>query len=239
MRTLRSAGRSFYAFGTSEVYRNAVLIKLKNPPHLFQPFNYTEEKRHPRYFEYARAVVGDGMDRRILSFGCSTGKEVFSLRDYFPHAFIKGIDINPRNIAKCKHRLRTTGDENISFAVGWATFGEPTASYDAIFCLAVLTHGDLVTSRAERCDHLISFADFELVVGDLARCLKIGGLLFIAASSFRFEDTRIYDCLRLFCRRIGRTRSANFRRPIGYCAASPTRTSGFARFAESQLCNTV
>jgi len=193
LRTLLSAGRSLYTFATSEAYRSGALIKLKKPPHLFQPFVHTEEDRHPLYFEYARTVINDGTGRRLLSFGCSSGEEVFSLRGYFPRAFIKGIDINPRNIAKCRRRLRASGDKNIAFAVDGTTFDEQSDSYDAIFCMSVFTHGELVTSRAERCDHLIRFADFECVVADLARCLKSGGMLFIAGSSFRFKDTAIYD----------------------------------------------
>jgi hypothetical protein len=73
------------------------------------------------------------------------------------------------------------------FAVAASTAAEPALSYDAIFCMAVLRHGDL--AEAERCDPLLRFADFERTVGDFARCLKPGGLLALRFCNFRFADT--------------------------------------------------
>jgi len=42
--------------------------------------------------------LGDGAGVRLLSFGCSRGEEVFTLRHYFSTAAIKGIDIDPDNV---------------------------------------------------------------------------------------------------------------------------------------------
>ncbi len=124
------------------------------------------------------------------SIGCSTGEEVFSLRRYFPQASIKGIDINPFNIAICRRQLSKMGDEQTFFAVGGSTSVEPDAGYDAIFAMAVFRHGDLnVSPPPPKCDHYIRFADFEASVTDMARVLKPGGLLAIQGAMFRFADT--------------------------------------------------
>jgi SAM-dependent methyltransferase len=117
---------------------------------------------------------------------------VFSLRNYFPGAALKGIDIDPVNIAECWRRARDEPDRagNMTFAAAADMRGEPADSYDAIVCLAVLCHGDLSLPGVERCDHLLKFDDFETLVGEFARCLKPAGLLILHTTSFRFCDTR-------------------------------------------------
>ena len=77
----------------------------------------------------------------------------------------------------------------MTFAQAATTAGEFSASYDAIFCLAVLCLGDLTTNGAEHCDPYLRFADFERIVIDFARCLKPGGLLLLHTTNFRFVDT--------------------------------------------------
>src|SRR5690348_5151678 len=124
----------------------------------------------------------------ILSYGCSTGDEVFSLRRYFPCANIKGLDINPANVAVCRRRLKNTPDANIVFATADSTGAEPSRDYDAIFCMAVLRHGSLGLPGVTRSDHLIRFEDFSRAVADFERCLKPGGLLVIRHSNFRLCD---------------------------------------------------
>jgi len=156
---------------------------------LFQPYNHTSPDRYPWLFRFAAAQFGPSQRLRILSFGCSRGEEAFTLRKYFPAADIKGIDIDPRNIACCRARAQEEASAGMTFATAATTEGEQTEFYDAIFCLAVLCLGDLTTSSAQRCDPLLRFDDFERLVVDFARCLKPGGLLFLHTTNFRFCDT--------------------------------------------------
>ena len=129
---------------------------------------------------------------RLLSFGCSTGEEVFTLRRYFPGATIDGVDIHPYRVAAARERLRRRGgDPALSFAVAGSAKHLPDGYYDAIFCLAVFRHGGLQPGPAPRCDHLIKFAAVEQTVTELARCLKSGGFLAIAHSNFRFADMAV------------------------------------------------
>jgi SAM-dependent methyltransferase len=157
----------------------------------YQTYSYTRPDRYPWLFEFAARRLGSHLPLTILSFGCSRGDEVFSLRRYFPTAALKGIDVNPRNIARCLARMRAENTTNMTFATGATTEGEPTGTYDAIFCLAVLVSGDLTTSGAQRSDPVLHFERFDRQVSDFARCLKPGGLLVLHTTSFRFCDTTV------------------------------------------------
>ena len=154
----------------------------------FQPYPHTLPDRYPWLFDFAAAALDDVPAPRLLSFGCSRGDEVFSLRRRFPDAAIKGLDIDPANIAACQARPH---DHGVSFEAASNTRGEPSGGYDAIFCLAVLCHGDLTIKRARKSEPLLRFGDFERTIKDLARCLKPGGFLFLHTTSFRFCDTTV------------------------------------------------
>jgi SAM-dependent methyltransferase len=162
-------------------------------PGAFQPYNHTLPDRYPWLFEFAAAELRQRPDPRILSFGCSHGEEPYTLLKYFPRAHIKGIDVDPRNIARCNARPPVAGARPLVFAVAANTLGEASESLDAIFCLAVLCHGDLTTSGAQRSDPHLYFERFESLVTDFARCLRPGGLLLLHTTNFRFCDTAVYQ----------------------------------------------
>ncbi len=155
----------------------------------FQPYPHTLPDRYPWLFDFARSALEDVPATRLLSFGCSRGDEVFSLRGRFPNAEIKGVDIDPANIAACGARRRALNDDRSSFEVASSAGAEIPGHYDAIFCLAVLCHGDLTVTGTRRSDPLLRFKDFERTVADFTRCLRPGGLLFLHTTSFRFCDT--------------------------------------------------
>jgi len=169
-------------------YRNIRWLLWRRPAGAFQPFNDTAPDRYPRIFAFVQAALGEQNEARILSYGCSTGEEVFSLRGYFPRAAIKGTDVNAGNISTARRRLKGSPDASLSFAVAGSTNAEPDAAYDAIFAMAVLRHGGLGLPGVNRCDHLIRFADFAATIADFSRCLKPGGLLVIRHSNFRLRD---------------------------------------------------
>lgn len=173
----------------SPSYRSVWRLKHSKPENLFQPYGTTKHDRCPGIFTFVREQLSGIASPRILSFGCSTGEEVFTLREYFPQAGIVGIDINPHSIAVCRKRFARTPDSRIRFKLANSPAVEPESFYDAVFCMSVLRHGDLGASNAQSCAHLIRFADFEKTVAGFCRCLKPGGYLVIRGSNFRFTDT--------------------------------------------------
>ena len=97
---------------------------------LHQTSARTSENRYPILFDMAARLAPDA--RRILSFGCSTGQELLSIRTRFPSAEIVGVEINPRS--RRLAAIRTSSDE-LSFVVGPNRL---EGSFDVIFALAVL-----------------------------------------------------------------------------------------------------
>lgn len=184
--------RLFHVYRMMSDARHRSIIHLKNGrvENLFQPYGSTSEDRHPELFELIKIHLSNAKDIQLLSYGCSTGEEVFTLRRYFPLACIKGIDINPYFIKICRQQLGKRSDALISFDRAGSAFNEPEAHYDAIFCLSVFRHGDLAEAYPDRCDHLISFANYEKTMTQISQCLKPGGCLVTLGSNFRFADTQ-------------------------------------------------
>ncbi len=156
---------------------------------VFQDYGTTAMHRYPTLFAFVQAALGAAGNKRLLSFGCASGEEVLTLRSYFPDATITGLDIHPGHISACNLRFRTQPDSSIQFRLAGNTASEADASYDAIFCLAVLRRGDLAFHTGQRCDHLIRFEDVQAQLLDFARCLRPGGLLALRHANFRLRDT--------------------------------------------------
>lgn len=166
----------------------ARLARWTRRPGQYQRDPATRIDRYPLAFRFARDQLGDKAATRILSFGCSTGEEVFTLRRYFPAATIKGIEVDPARVRICRERLGETGDSRTSFQCAADASGEPPESHDAVFCMAVFRDPALDAPATRSTDGYISFDDFERGVADLVRCLKPGGLLFVEHSNFRIAD---------------------------------------------------
>lgn len=163
-----------------------------SPGLLLQPSHYTSTDRYPWLFNFLGEAFSKREIPRILSYGCATGEELFSLETYLPDAELLGIDINPRNIAICNRKLAKRGGQNhIQFRCAGSPVHEIAESYDAILCLAVLRHGALQDSMPDSCEPWIDFASVDRLVTELARCVKPGGYLAIWHSHFRFADMTV------------------------------------------------
>ena len=199
VRYLRRRLRILRGLTSNRSDRRAFWLGLTRPPNLFQPYGDTLPNRYPEVFAFAHAQIGDGPGVRLLSFGCSTGDEVVSLRHYFPRARIRGVDISRGNIRECRKRNDLANDRDVDFVRAGSVEGEPPSHYDAIFCMAVLRHGGLAGRARGSCAHLISFQAFDRTVIALSQCLKPAGLLVIEHSNFRFTDTTVsvaFDCIK-------------------------------------------
>lgn len=175
--------------------REAAVARIVRPKNLFQPYTTTSPDRYPEEFRIVRLEITADQPR-ILSFGCSSGDELLTLREYFPSARIKGIDANP--LAVRTARKRVAGAGAIEVEKGSDARGEQPASYDAVLALAVFRHGAL-SEAPPSCAEYLRFADFERTVTDLAAAVKPGGVLVLRHANFRFTDCAAAAGFELVC----------------------------------------
>jgi SAM-dependent methyltransferase len=180
--------RQVWAYLRNDWVREGARMRRQRPENLFQPYSYTSMNRYPRCFAFARDTLGESSALNLLSFGCASGEEAFTLAHYFPPARITGIDINARAIATARRATPPAFAGRIRFEAASSAQAEPEGAYDAVFAFAVF-RDDALRDSPPRCDHLLRFADFDQAMSDLARCLKPGGLLFLRHAHFRFGDS--------------------------------------------------
>jgi SAM-dependent methyltransferase len=170
-------------------HRTLRQIAAHQPDLLLQPSNLSRQDRYPGIFAALARQLEGLAEPRIVSFGCATGDEVFTLHKLFPAARITGIDINPRNIAAAQKRLARMGaSEGIRFVCAGSADGEPDDGFDAVLALAVLRHGDLQAQLPDSCAAILPFDQVERAVAGLVRCVRPGGYLAIWNCHFRLCD---------------------------------------------------
>ena len=169
--------------------REAAVSQILRPDNLFQPFTTTSTGRYPEEFAVVKDALGTDTPR-ILSFGCASGDELFTLRADFPAALIHGVDINPLAVRTARKRVRDSGDDRITVERASDASGLRPASYDVVLALAVFRHGAL-KAQPESCAGLLRFADFERTVTGLCTALAPGGLFVIRHANFRFTDCAV------------------------------------------------
>lgn len=144
--------------------------------------NATNYNRYPIIFKECVKYFKD-KNPKILSFGCSDGREVKTLKElYFKDSFIDGVDISPKMIDECKELCL---DESINF---YNSNEFQKGKYDLIFCMSVLCRWPQ-TRELEDCSTEYTFNQFEEQVLELNEMLEKGGLLVIYNSNFIFTDT--------------------------------------------------
>jgi SAM-dependent methyltransferase len=169
--------------------REAAVAQLLRPDNLFQPFTTTSAGRYPEEFAVVRESLPAGAPA-VLSFGCASGDELFSVRADFPEARVHGIDINPLAVRTARRRIRAANDDRITVERAADASGLAPSSYDVVLALAVFRHGAL-KALPPSCAHLIRFADFERTVTGLCAALRPGGLFVVRHANFRFTDCAV------------------------------------------------
>jgi len=155
---------------------------------LVQSATHSEPDRYPELFSACKLYLADLPAPTVLSFGCSTGDEAFSLAEYLTHADIIGVDINRwclTRARKANHNIR------IKFLHSRSRQFAKLANFDAVFCMAVLQRMENRISTAPVAQGGFTFAEFERTIRFLDSKLAPGGLFFIDHTDFRFEDTDI------------------------------------------------
>ncbi|MFN8583636.1 MAG: methyltransferase domain-containing protein, partial [Gemmatimonadaceae bacterium] len=184
---LRDAARTAIAFVRDGGYRTQVLLKTFRGRQLHQTTVLTWADRYPAIFGAVRDYLAGREGIRILSFGCSTGEEVLTLRSYFPKARIVGAEINPRSLAVCRARAV---DEGITFIESTTKNVRDAGPFDAIFCMAVLQRNPHAVESQGITDlsGTYPFARFDEQVSEFARLLAPGGVLVIHHTQYIFSD---------------------------------------------------
>jgi hypothetical protein len=203
---LRAAG-GVRRFVLHPQHRWETLTRLLHSSSHLQGATYTELDRYPELFEVCRKHLQDHPSPSILSFGCSTGEEVFTLARYLPQARITGVDLN----RWCLKQARAASSERAPYTFlvsGSAAFAQ-LGDFDAIFCMAVLQRTENREEGREVADAGFTFARFEQELAMLDRKLKSGGLLFVDQTDFSLLDTELairYRALEFAGNRVERER---------------------------------
>ena len=116
---------------------------------------------------------------KVASIGCGKGRECRMLSKVFSQADVVGVDINQevvKSAAAHNHTPKVTFKQELA--------AEDT-NFDAIFCMGVFCNDSL--SKADNATAL-PFSKFNEAVTELASKIKVGGLLVITKSNFRFCD---------------------------------------------------
>ena len=164
--------------------RALLWTRLMHRHEVHQTGPYTWLNRYPVLFDLATELKPDA--RRILSFGCSTGEELISLRSRFPAAEIVGAEINPRSRAAAKRRLAADARTTV---IPPESIG---GSFDLVFALSVLQRDPHGLKNEMPAKHLAArypFARFDAGVRSLVACLRPGGFLVVTNTLYRVEDS--------------------------------------------------
>lgn len=170
--------------------RSSARLLRERSNQLYQPGGRTAFDRHPELFSALRDGLAHNPRPRILSFGCSTGEEILTLRSYMPHAELAGIDINRHRLKEARSKAH---DRSIRFWVAGSVGETDAGTFDAITCLNVLHRPQTLHQWPDDPTPYLSFATFERAVLDLDRALRPGGILAIDFMSFNFIDTVVAD----------------------------------------------
>ncbi|WP_413307880.1 class I SAM-dependent methyltransferase [Bacillus sp. 1P10SD] len=171
-------------------FRSIFLLQLINSRNVHQTTPYTYMDRYPTIFSACSEYLEGKQGLKILSYGCSTGEEVLTLRKYFPNAQIVGADINKRSLAKCK---KLPVDNNIKFIYSTPSEIQKHGSFDAIFCMAVLQRKPhyIKSKGISSLKKIYPFEKFEQQIIELDNHVNKDGLLVIHFTQYSLCDTEV------------------------------------------------
>lgn len=179
-----------YRFIFNPEYRSLLWLKYFKNHGTHQISNFTLRNRYPYLFSACRQLVIERKELKILSYGCSTGEEVFTLRDYFPDAHIVGVDINKTNIKKANQK---NCDSNIHFSHKIADTLSKHGPFDIIFALAVFQRTENRNPDTFDSSKFYPFEKFNDKIIELDTHLKAEGIFIIDHADYFFEDSDIYS----------------------------------------------
>jgi len=168
--------------------RDELRLLRARHPRLYQTGGGTSLDRYPRLFGALRDALSDVPAPEILSFGCSTGEELISLRSYIPGSRLAGIDLNGYRLKTARRRV---ADPSVRLWQAASIDETGAGAFDAITCLSVLHRRQTVHNWPADPTPYMTFATFEAAIVDLDAHLRPGGILLLDHMSFRFSDTSV------------------------------------------------
>lgn len=187
---LRSAVNNVKRACVDADFRSILFLKLLNHKNVHQTTSLTYINRYPAIFSACRDYFDEKQDIKILSYGCSTGEEVLTLRQYFPNAHIVGAEINKHSLKICR---KLPVDKKITFLYSKLSEIQKHGKFDAIFCMAVLqrTPHLIAEKGITSLKKLYPFEKFERQIIELDGLVKPQGLLIIHSTQYSFWDTAV------------------------------------------------
>jgi hypothetical protein len=188
--TFRDFFKSAKRICLDEDFRSILLLQLLNAKNVHQTTALTYMDRYPNIFSACREFFDEKKDLKILSYGCSTGEEVLTLRRYFPTAQIIGADINKHSLEICK---KIPVDEKITFIYSTPSEIQKYGPFDAIFCMAVLQRKPhyIAAEGINSLKKIYPFEKFERQILELDEVVKPQGLLIVHFTQYSLNDTSI------------------------------------------------
>jgi hypothetical protein len=188
--------RSWYAINTGiracvdKNFRSILLLQLVNSKNVHQTTSFTYMDRYPTIFSACRDYLKDKQDLKILSYGCSTGEEVLTLRRYFPNAHIIGTDINKHSLEVCR---KLPVDDKISFIYSKSSKIQQYGPFDAVFCMGVLQRKPHYIADKGSTDlkKIYPFEKFEQQIMEFDHLLNPNGLLIVHFTQYSLMDTKV------------------------------------------------
>lgn len=173
---------------TSKLNRSVLITKLRYTNSVHQTTPATAMNRYPMIFSACRTYLHNRTNLKILSFGCSTGEEVLTLRHYFPDATIIGAEINQYSLEIARKRCL---DNKMTFINSTSEEIAKHGPYDAVFCMAVFqrTPQFIAERGIKDLSRIYPFHRFEKQICELDKCINTDGLLVIHFSQYDFADT--------------------------------------------------
>ena len=141
----------------------------------------------------ARQFMGPPEGHRILSFGCSIGDELATLRVVFPSSEIYGCEIDPFALEKAKLSVGHLADVFLSSEREIRSRG----SFDMICAFSSLCRNPPPSLSVMRQD--FPFSLFDDTVSLLSENLNVGGMLCLKNTSYPFSKTtaaKLYNPIR-------------------------------------------
>ena len=153
-----------------------------------QQKNNTEYNRYPHLFEF----VKDAKDKNILSFGCSTGEECFSLCTEYVHSCqVVGYDIDKNNIERASIKNRSFSSSNDLLFTSNLQVNKFKSYFDYIFALSVLCLWPETKNKRD-ISTIFPFDNIQIILKELDSMLKVGGFFIIYNSNYSFENSEVY-----------------------------------------------